>query len=114
MLRISYGPPERLAGMHLKYHQKGETCRSAQKSNWTLVQLSWAMVPCIRHSAQPNVDTNSMLRVPHPMQVHTRKLKLGPDVTDDVLRQVARDLPGLSGQAMAIPALLMCQASATV
>ena len=32
------------------------------------------------------------------LQVHTRKLKLDPDVTDDVLRQVARDLPGLSGQ----------------
>ena len=31
------------------------------------------------------------------LQVHTRKLKLDPDVTDDVLRQVARDLPGLSG-----------------
>ena len=32
------------------------------------------------------------------LQVHTRKLKLDPDVTDDVLRQVARDLPGLSGK----------------
>lgn len=35
------------------------------------------------------------------MQVHTRKLKLDPDVTDNVLRQVARDLPGLSGQCVA-------------
>ncbi len=32
-----------------------------------------------------------------PAQVHTRKLKLDHDVTNDVLRQVARDLPGLSG-----------------
>lgn len=30
-------------------------------------------------------------------QVHTRKLKLADDVDDEVLRQVARDLPGLSG-----------------
>jgi hypothetical protein len=30
-------------------------------------------------------------------QVHTRKLKLGEDADDSVLRQVARDLPGLSG-----------------
>ncbi len=33
-------------------------------------------------------------------QVHTRKLKLDEDVTDDVLRQVARDLPGLSGACL--------------
>lgn len=35
-----------------------------------------------------------------PAQVHTRKLKLDQDVTNDVLRQVARDLPGLSGWHM--------------
>jgi len=29
--------------------------------------------------------------------VHTRKLKLDSDVDDEVLQQVARDLPGLSG-----------------
>lgn len=33
-----------------------------------------------------------------PAQVHTRKLRLDADVDDEVLRQVARDLPGLSGK----------------
>ena len=50
---------------------------------------------------------NVILSVFYIMQVHTRKLKLDPDVTDDVLRQVARDLPGLSGQPMALLALLL-------
>ena len=36
-------------------------------------------------------------------QVHARKLTLDPDVTDDVLRQVARDLPGLSGRSRRPP-----------
>ena len=48
------------------------------------------------------------------VQVHTRKLKLDPDVTDDVLQQVARDLPGLSGQAMASHARFLCQAFTSV
>ena len=47
------------------------------------------------------------------MQVHTRRLKLDPDVTDDVLQQVARDLPGLSGQPTASHALLWCHSSVT-
>ena len=54
-----------------------------------------------------------ILRAFHFLQVHTRKLKLDPDVTDDVLRQVARDLPGLSGQPMALTALLLHYASAS-
>ena len=53
------------------------------------------------------------LSIPYITQVHTRKLKLDPDVTDDVLRQVARDLPGLSGQAIALLALLLHCAPAT-
>ena len=44
------------------------------------------------------------------LQVHTRRLKLDPDVTDDVLRQVARDLPGLSGPAIASHARFVYQA----
>ena len=44
--------------------------------------------------------TQQAYQATHTMlQVHTRKLKLDPDVTDDVLRQVARDLPGLSGKS---------------
>lgn len=43
------------------------------------------------------------------LQVHTRKLKLDPDVTDDVLRQVARDLPGLSGRSSRPPLSNCCQ-----
>ncbi|KAK9909403.1 hypothetical protein WJX75_001741 [Coccomyxa subellipsoidea] len=35
------------------------------------------------------------------LKVHTRKLKLADDVDDEVLRQVARDLPGLSGAELA-------------
>ncbi|CAL8467968.1 g7506 [Coccomyxa elongata] len=35
------------------------------------------------------------------LKVHTRKLKLDKDVDDEVLRQVARDLPGLSGAELA-------------
>ena len=37
-----------------------------------------------------------------PAQVHTRKLRLDADVDDEVLRQVARDLPGLYGTAQAL------------
>lgn len=48
------------------------------------------------------------------MQVHTRKLKLDADVTDDVLRQVARDLPGLSGEGMLPTPKLVLAAMCTI
>ena len=49
----------------------------------------------------------------HRAQVHTRKLRLDADVDDEVLRQVARDLPGLSGEAQAmLPSVSMTLAAA--
>ena len=38
------------------------------------------------------------------VQVHTRKLLLDDDVDDEALRQVARDLPGLSGGSASLQA----------
>ena len=51
--------------------------------------------------------------MPATLQVHARKLKLDPDVTNDVLRQVARDLPGLSGRSRRPPLSICCASMLT-